>query len=461
MNRISAHLCPRERSGTAWLRSRSAGACPPGAVLVHAPSFAFQAPGGGENQLVQTGIHVEALGHRVRPFCPWTDRIDGARLLHLFGMSREGLELARRARALGTPVLISPIAWFEPSALWSLEEGTMRKAAGLAAWAARRLAPGLPGWRRDLLHLADRILPNSEAEARQLVGLFGANPDKIRVIPNGVLESFRAASPDAFRKRFGVDDFVLFVGRIEPRKNPLGLIRALRQLNGALAIPVPPRPFPPLRRWRWGGGLGPMSDTGSPRGLRSDTDRDTEASLPPPPTPPSQGGEMDWEEGLSDGSAGASPSRGASPRRAGPPSLVIIGDATPEARGYLELCRREGGDDVLWVPALDHHDPLLASAYAAARVFALPSWFETPGLSALEAALAGTPIVITPFGSTREYFGDRALYARPGKLGEIAEAVARQWSQGRDPRLASLVASHYLWPRVAQETAEVYDQVAA
>ena len=30
---------------------------------------------------------------------------------------------------------------------------------------------------------------------------------------------------------------------------------------------------------------------------------------------------------------------------------------------------------------LDHHDPLLTSAYAAARVFALPSWFETPGLA--------------------------------------------------------------------------------
>jgi glycosyltransferase involved in cell wall biosynthesis len=160
---------------------------------------------------------------------------------------------------------------------------------------------------------------------------------------------------------------------------------------------------------------------------------------PTPPAPPSQGGEKEC------------------PRF----RLVIIGDATPEARGYFELCRREGGDDVLWVPALDHHDPLLASAYAAARVFALPSWFETPGLSALEAALAGTPIVITPFGSTREYFGDRALYAHPGKLGEIAEAVERQWSQGRDPRLASFVASHYLWPRVAQETAEVYDQVAA
>ena len=93
-------------------------------------------------------------------------------------------------------------------------------------------------------------------------------------------------------------------------------------------------------------------------------------------------------------------------------------------------------------------------------MLALPSWFETPGLAALEAALAGTAVVITPFGSTREYFGEQVLYARPNRVGEIKSALARGWAEGPDPRLAGFVASHYLWPRVAQRTAEVYDQVA-
>ena len=119
-----------------------------------------------------------------------------------------------------------------------------------------------------------------------------------------------------------------------------------------------------------------------------------------------------------------------------------------------------GGDRVLWLPARDHRDPLLASAYAAARVFALPSWFETPGLAALEAALAGTAIVITPHGSTREYFGDRVRYARPDRVGEIASAIRQAWDHGPDPRLADFIAAHYLWPRVARKTAEVYDAVA-
>ncbi len=88
---------------------------------------------------------------------------------------------------------------------------------------------------------------------------------------------------------------------------------------------------------------------------------------------------------------------------------------------------------VIWLGRLDHHDPLLASAYAAARVFALPSWFETPGLAALEAALAGCAVVITPYGSTREYFGDLVEYARPhrpARFGRGGEMPGR-WSGSR------------------------------
>ena len=41
---------------------------------------------------------------------------------------------------------------------------------------------------------------------------------------------------------------------------------------------------------------------------------------------------------------------------------------------------------------MEHRDPLLALAYSACSVFALPSTLETPGLAALEAAAAGAPL---------------------------------------------------------------------
>jgi glycosyltransferase involved in cell wall biosynthesis len=360
-------------STSSWLSSRSRGRSPGRSVLLHAPSAAFQAAGGGENQLIQTGRHLESLGVPIRLFSSWTDRLERARLIHLFGMSHEGLELARVSRAQHVPVVLSPICWYEPRALIALEPGLPRKIRGLAAWSLRLAMPHWPSWRRELLELADAVLPNSPAEATQLARLFGVARRKLRVVPNGVRAAIGSSDPEPFRRHFGDQPFVLTVGRIEPRKNTLALIRAVRTLG-----------------------------------------------LP----------------------------------------LVVIGQAPPRCGEYERECRRAGGDSVFWMGQFDHDDPLFASAYAAARVFALSSWFETPGLAALEAALAGCPIVVTPYGSTRDYFGDLAEYARPHRVDEIVRAVRRCWENGADPRLARLIANRYLWPAVAQKTAEVYDQVA-
>ena len=356
-----------------WLAERSAGAMAPGSVLVHAPSTAFQSPGGGENQLVQTGRYLEARGVAVRPFSPWTDRVDRARLLHLFGMSREGLQLARLARAKGIPVVLSPICWIEPRAMAALATDRVGRLANRAKWRLKALVPKAPSWRRDLLRVADIILPNSTAEGEQLVRWFGADPAKIRPVPNGVEERFARADPAPFRRQYGPGEFVLYVGRIEPRKNVLGLVEGVR-----------------------------------PTGL----------------------------------------------------PLVLIGDALPGCEGYAARCRRAGAGFLRWLPRVDHDDPMLESAYAAARVLALPSWFETPGLVALEAALAGTAVVVTPHGCTREYFGDRVGYARPDARLEIGRAVAEAWQRGADPGLARHVQAHYLWSEVARRTAEAYEQVA-
>ena len=362
-----------EATPAGWLSARCAGASSPGSVFVHAPSHVFQAPGGGENQLVQTGRHLEDLGLRVRPFVPWTDRLERARLVHLFGMSREGVEVARSARAKGVAVVLSTICWYDPRSLLALAETPRASAKALAGWALRRACPQFPGWRRTLLNLADAVLPNSAAEAGQLVKLFGVDPSKVRVVPNGVEPRFADADGYTFRKTYNEENFVLYVGRVEPRKNVLGLIGAVRRA-----------------------------------GLR----------------------------------------------------LLVIGDAPPGHERYRDACRAAGTGAVRWLGSFRHDDPRLASAYAAARVLALPSWFETPGLAALEGALAGSAVVVTPYGCAREYFGDRVGYARPDRPREVVAALRGAWDGGPDPGLASHVAGRFLWSRVARDTAEVYDQVA-
>ncbi len=373
MKTTAARLHEPPATIESWLAERSRAACPPNAVMLHAPSFAFQSPGGGENQLVQTAMHLDTLGVPVRLFSPWIDRLETGRLLHLFGMSREGLELARVARARGIPVVLSPICWYEPRALLALEQGFIGKFASLAAWGLRCLSPSIPGWRRELLQASDRVLPNSPSEAGQLIELFGVARDRIRVVPNGVAPSVALASPELFQRQWGADPFVLFVGRIEPRKNVFGLIRALNGMN-----------------------------------------------LP----------------------------------------LVVIGEAPPRHEGYMRECRRAG-------PA--------SSRGSGGSIIAIRFWLRPMprrGSSRCQAGLKhpawprsrrrfpGCAITITPYGCTRDYFGSMVEYARPDRVAEIRRAISKCWENGPDARLSRSIATHYLWPNVAQTTAEVYDQVA-
>ena len=43
-------------------------------------------------------------------------------------------------------------------------------------------------------------------------------------------------------------------------------------------------------------------------------------------------------------------------------------------------------------------------------IYVLPSTWETPGLSAMQAAARNKPLLVTRIGGTYEYFGDYALY---------------------------------------------------
>ena len=101
-------------------------------------------------------------------------------------MSREGLELAKVARRRGVPVVLSPICWLERKALYCLARSRAKGLWDVAKWTVKRAVPRIGGWRDELIHASDAILPNSGAEADQLVRFFRAPERAIRVVPNGV-----------------------------------------------------------------------------------------------------------------------------------------------------------------------------------------------------------------------------------------------------------------------------------
>ena len=101
----------------------------------------------------------------------------------------------------------------------------------------------------------------------------------------------------------------------------------------------------------------------------------------------------------------------------------------------------------------------LASAMKAARVFAMPSLFETPGLVYLEAAAAGCNVVATQVGSAKEYLGDCAWYCNPYEIYSIKEAVLKAYSSPKTGSAQRRVLKYFTWERAAKLTLEVYQEV--
>ncbi len=138
---------------------------------------------------------------------------------------------------------------------------------------------------------------------------------------------------------------------------------------------------------------------------------------------------------------------------------VIIGRLEQNEYGRRCMERAKKNPRLLILDSLPNDSPLLSSAYAASDVFVLPSIFETPGIAALEAALAGAKIAITKYGGTEDYFGPYAEYLEPTSVELIHHAIVTALNKPRDHALREHVRAEFLWERVAERTAAVYKKV--
>jgi glycosyltransferase involved in cell wall biosynthesis len=216
------------------------------------------------------------------------------------------------------------------------------------------------------------VTASSEAEAWQIARYFLIPKNKIHVVPYGVDEIYESASAKTFTDKFKLKDFALTVGRIEPRKNQLSLIRAMK-----------------------GSGL----------------------------------------------------------------NLVIIGNPVSHHSPYYEQCRKEAGSNVYFLGGFPLDSDIIRSAYAACSVFVLPTWFETPGLAALEAGLAGAHLVVTREGSTREYFGNHAEYVNPADRDDIRIKIKLAAQKPKTNALREHIKQNFTWHVTAAKTLKLYESI--
>jgi glycosyltransferase involved in cell wall biosynthesis len=82
---------------------------------------------------------------------------------------------------------------------------------------------------------AERVIVGAESTRRDVIELCAARPERVVTVPYGVSETFAPASAAAvaeFRQRKDLpDDFILFLGTLEPRKNIGLLVEAYRTVR--------------------------------------------------------------------------------------------------------------------------------------------------------------------------------------------------------------------------------------
>lgn len=89
---------------------------------------------------------------------------------------------------------------------------------------------------RNACKQADCIIAISEQTKRDIIELFKTDPDKIEVVYQSCDDSFKSPAIDEIKtlvkKKYSLpDQYILNVGTIEPRKNLLSLIKALKTVD--------------------------------------------------------------------------------------------------------------------------------------------------------------------------------------------------------------------------------------
>lgn len=130
--------------------------------------------------------------------------------------------------------------------------------------------------------------------------------------------------------------------------------------------------------------------------------------------------------------------------------LALIGKPSLNHVAYFEACKKIAGNNVVFIDHVKQEN--LVGIFKAAKVHVLPSWFETTGLSTLEAALMRCNVVVTKKGDTEEYFKDYAWYCAPESVNSISKAIKMAYEADFNDEFSAYILANYTWEKTAEQT---------
>lgn len=324
--------------------------------------------GGVKTQVLALKQELEKLGVEVLLFDAWKNyKEKNIDLVHLFCAHIGTYHLAKSIQALDFKMIVTPVFYSRQKPRFIRSVLTITKPLSKIGVVYPYMIA------RELCTIANIVAPNTQKECDLVHYGLNISNSRIKLLPNGVDERFYNSDPFLFTEKYGIKDFILYVGHIGwQRKNLLPLLKICQKIDAP---------------------------------------------------------------------------------------LVLIGKVIENDYGKKCLELIKSRQNTILIQNIDNTDPILASAYSACDTLVLPSYYETPGLVALEAGLAGAKIVITKYGGTDEYFKDYAIYINPNSKKSIKEGIKKSLAQSKNSVLKEHIKNNYLWKHAVQKLVEIYKNI--
>ena len=188
----------------------------------------FQNEGGLQVQVTETQSSLCDLGVDVKLVDTTRDDLADFDIIHIFSATHGNVKLVEQARAKGCKVVISgllnpalvPEQPFRLAAVRMLGSLIARVSGYKVSTDFLSVQKALAG--------ADHIIALSKWERGVVSQVFGADPERVSVVPNGVSSHFFDADMAAFHAGYQVEGpFVLCPGQISEWKNQISLVKAM------------------------------------------------------------------------------------------------------------------------------------------------------------------------------------------------------------------------------------------
>lgn len=231
-------------------------------VLMQSRNNFFTLRGGDTIQLEKTKAELEKLGVEVDFSLDFNPNLSNYDLVHLSNVTRiqETYLQVKNAKKQGKKIILSTIFWpmdeFEKQGQVGIRKivnsflgiDNQERIKALARYIkdkdSRNIATknlwrvGYTKMQNYVVNNVDYFLPNSEMEMDEFCKSFKIKKKRYKVIPNAIDSNvakiqMESEIPSEFEK---YRDAIICVGRIEPRKNQLALVKALDQSGYKLVL---------------------------------------------------------------------------------------------------------------------------------------------------------------------------------------------------------------------------------